>query len=288
MVAMKEIEPTETEKLIKREYELSQYQGEFEVLPASELRKIARGRPRPSVLLKSGIPAIDATIEGFEPPELTIITGPTKGGKTLFCQTLTESFIRQGFNLLWFPYENCGEYGERFMRAFGAEVPEFFMPKKLKRNALEWLNERIWETQVKYNHVHAVFIDHLHFLFDMARSKSPSLEIGAIMRQLIGIAQERNVAMFLICHMVKVAPDHEPQAGDTRDSGMIECECDNLLAVWRSKKQGSTQSKIKVILNRRLGVFDYVVTVAKQGPYLREIEQRQQEAPQSWENKCYQ
>jgi replicative DNA helicase len=284
---MVEKEQSEVERLEKKEFELATYSGEYEVLPASELRKLAQSKQGRSVVMKSRIPTLDNSMGGFETQETTIIPGPTKGGKTLLARSLTVTFLEQGIDCLWFPYENCGAFGSRFMRDFGDKVPEFLMPKNLKRNALDWLDERIWEAQLKYSNVGAVFVDHLHFLFDMARSKNPSLEIGAIMRQLVGIAQERNVALFLICHMVKAAPDHEPQAGDTRDSGMIECEADNVIAVWRDKSTpNSNKSKLKIIHNRRMGVFDKVIELEKVGPYLREVD-KTHEAPkeQPWWNK---
>jgi hypothetical protein len=282
-----ERELSDTEKLMKREMELAEYAGEFEVLPASMLRREYELSQKPEMVLKSYLPTMDTLIDGFALGEITVITGPTKGGKTLLGRTLTEAFLRQKHDTLWFPYE-AGKL--RFIRGFGAACPEFLMPKNLKRSALDWLRERIWESQLKYNHVHAVFIDHLHFLFDMAQSRNPSLEIGVIMRLLVGMAQEFNVALFLIAHMKKVGSDKdgkykEPGAGDTRDSGMIECECDNTLAVWRSREKGSVKSKIKIIHNRRNGVMDEVFLVEKVGPYLREVETHQQEPPQTWENK---
>jgi hypothetical protein len=148
------------------------------------------------------------------------------------------------------------------------------MPRKLKVNALDWLHDRIQEAQLKYG-VRAVFVDHLHFLCDLAKMRSPSLEIGAIMRRIVGMTHDCNIAMFLIAHMTKISPDKEPERGDTRDSSFIEQECDNTIAVWRSREKGSCKARVKVIHNRRLGVFDETFQVEKIGPYLREVTDQQ-------------
>jgi len=259
--------------LRKREAELAGYSGEFEVVGSHKLRDELSARPKPTLLLKTQIPTLDRYLDGFELGELTVVTGPTKGGKTLLCQTFTEAFTRQGHDTLWMPYEVGGL---RFFRGFGEELPEFYLPRQLKRNHLDWVRERIWEAQLKFG-VRAVIVDHLHFLFDMTRSRNPSLEIGAIMRNLVGMAQEFNVCFFLIAHMIKTTADKEPERGDIRDSSFIEQECDNTLAVWRSKKNGSTNAKLKIIHNRRNGVFDKIVELHKVGPYLRELEDKRED-----------
>jgi replicative DNA helicase len=252
---------------MQREAELASYSGEYAVILAATLRDELSRTKKDALILRSGLPTLDNLIDGFELGELTIITGPTKGGKTLLAQTFTETFIKRGHDCLWFPYEVSGL---RFIRSFGEELPAFAIPRKLKTNHLDWLRDRIEEAQIKYG-IRAVFIDHLHFLCDMAKMRSPSLEIGAIMRRLVGITHDCDVAMFLIAHMTKIAPDKEPDAGDTRDSSFIEQECDNTLAVWRSNEPRSTKAKIKVIHNRRNGVRNETFQVEKIGPYLREI-----------------
>ena len=56
----------------------------------------------------------------------------------------------------------------------------FVMLAKMKANSLEWLRARIIESLVKYGEM--VFIDHLHFLFDLARMRNTSIEIGQVIR----------------------------------------------------------------------------------------------------------
>ena len=84
---------------------------------------------------------------------------------------------KQEIKSLWFSYElTPRQFIERF-----PDLPFFVLPLKLKAYALDWLQDRILEALTKYG-IEVVFIDHLHFLFDMARSASASIEIGQIIR----------------------------------------------------------------------------------------------------------
>jgi len=210
-------------------------------------------------------------IKGFYGGELTVITGPTKNGKTLFAQTLTHHFAMDEIKCLWFSYEVPAR---QFLEQFGDNLPIFWLPEQLKAKDINWVYRAI-KTAVQDPTVKIVFIDHLHFLFDILQSGNPSLHIGGIVRSLKGIAKEQDVHIFLIAHMGKVGKDkdgkwRDPEAGDTRDSSFIEQECDNTLAIWRGR-ESKVNAKLKIIHNRRFGVFDEVIMLTKQGPYLTEL-----------------
>lgn len=219
----------------------------------------------------SGMPTLNNLIGGFYGSEVTVLTGPTKNGKTLLAQTLTDTFWRNGTQSLWFSYEVANR---QFFAQFGDELPSFYLPKELRSGAMRWLITRIHEGHQKFG-CKIVFIDHLHYLIDLAHEGNSSLHIGAIMRQLIGICKELDIHIFLIVHDKKVSPDkdgkfREPGVGDTRDSGLIEQEANNTIAIWRSD---TTDNKacIKIIHNRRDGVRNKKFYVYKDGPYLTEL-----------------
>jgi hypothetical protein len=96
------------------------------------------------------------------------------------------------------------------------------MPKKLRAYALEWLEDRIAEAVAKYD-IQVVFIDHLHFLFDLAQTRNPSIEIGQVMRYLKRIAIEANIVIFLTCHFKKHDMSKEPDHSAFRDSSLYLC-----------------------------------------------------------------
>ncbi len=220
--------------------------------------------------IKSGFPSLNYLIGGFYGSEVTILTGPTKNGKTLLAQTLTRDFAQQGINSLWFSFEVAPR---QFFDQFGEKMPSFFLPKILKGHAMGWLHERILESRDKFG-CKIVFIDHLHYLIDLAQGGNASLHIGAIMRQLQSISKDMDIHIFLVVHNRKVAPEkdgtfREPGVGDTRDSSLIEQEGNNTIAIWRSE---TTDNKacIKVIHNRRFGIMNKRLFVYKRGSYLEE------------------
>ena len=145
------------------------------------------------------------------------------------------------------------------------------MVNKMKKRVL--ITDGLAEEAIQKFQCRIVFIDHLHYLLDLEQINNPSLHIGAIMRQLQNICQDNDLHIFLIVHNKKIIEDREPQAGDTRDSGLIEQEANNTIAIWRHETN-KTKSCIKIIHNRRFGVFEERFSVYKDGPYLKEMTER--------------
>lgn len=241
-----------TAELIEGERTLFDYDGPDRVVRSSEIRELLAAQRDP-FSFHSKIPALDDSLGGFEAGELVTTSGLTGQGKTTFCQTLSWNFFSQDIPSLWFSFEMT-------YRQFLRKVPDelfFFMPLTLKGKSLTWIGARIHEGKLKYG-VRAVFIDHLHFLVDMARMKNPSLEIGSIVRGLKGIALNLNVTIFLIAHSTKVRFDQEPELSDIRDSSFIPQDSDIVLILWRAKDTSGeyiNKSVIKVAKSRRTGIM---------------------------------
>ena len=250
--------------LIETEKKLYNYEGQDRVMSSHDMAQALREEDKP-IQIKSSIPSLDSYIEGFEGGELTVISGLTGNGKTLLSQTLTRNFDKQSIKSLWFSYEVMPA---NFLRAFGEDLPLFYMPARLTGNSLTWLSTRIHEAKLKYN-IKAVFVDHLHFIVEMNRGNM-SIEIGHVMRAIKKMALRFNVAFFLIAHTMKVKPDTELGIGDTRDSSFIEQEADNVFYIWRTKKE--RQAILKIAKNRRNGVFEKKITLHKIGNFLEEIQ----------------
>lgn len=248
--------------LIEIEKKLYSYEGQDRVMSSHDMSKALREEDRP-IQLKSGIATLDRYISGFEGGELTVISGLTGNGKTLFAQTLTRNFDKQDFKSLWFSYEVMPV---NFLRAFGEDLPLFYMPARLIENSLTWINTRIYEAKLKY-HIHAVFVDHLHFIVQMNRG-NVSVEIGAVMRFLKKLTLKFNIVLFLIAHTMKCKPETELGIGDTRDSSFIEQEADNVFYIWRTKKD--REAVLKIAKNRRNGIFEKKIKLIKKGSFLQE------------------
>ena len=130
------------------------------------------------------------------------------------------------------------------------------------------MQDRIVEALTKYG-IEVVFIDHLHFLFDMARSRSVSIEIGQIIRWLKTLAIELNLVIFVLCHLQKMSFDAEPDDSNIRDSSFVSQESDTGLILWRVRNSDD-HAWLKVCYSRRTGVIDKKIPLVKVNGLLRE------------------
>lgn len=223
--------------------------------------------PEAVVKVKSLIPLLDRYTDGFWAGELITISGPTKNGKTLLAQTLTVNFSKQGKPALWFTYEVPAR---QFLSQF-PELPVLYMPTKLKAHALDWLEERIMESFLKYR-TRIVIIDHLHYLVDMAKMKTPSIEIGQVVRRLKGIAVNHELVIFLLCHTTKGKADGSLSYENIRDSSFVSQESDTVFMVQRKPDFGDNAARVRVEFHRRTGVMEKTVDLVKEGGLLYEAD----------------
>lgn len=243
---------------------LAEYNGEDRVVSAHELSLSFAEKNQFTVNVKSGIPSLDYYCEGFQDGELITISGKTKNGKTLLAQSLSQNFAAKHHPPLWFSFEVPAR---QFISQFDT-IPFIYMPAKLKAHAMNWIEERIMESFTKYN-TRIVFIDHLHYLFDIQKSRNPSLDIGAIIRQLKTIAVQNEFVIFLLCHTSK-AKDENESYESIRDSSFISQESDCVIMVKRTPEEGETYARARVEFHRRTGVMEKVVFLQKTGNYLVE------------------
>lgn len=242
------------------------YTGEDRVLTSIELQdKLEADKREPHVHVMSRIPGLDYATDGFQDGELVIISGPTKHGKTLLAQTLTVAFVKQKQYPCWFTYEVPAR---QFLSQFPI-LPLFYLPAKNQAQNFDWFMERCMEAFFKY-HARIFFVDHLHFLVDMARVNNPSLEIGAIVRRLKRFAVDNDFIIFLLCHIKKAESD-DISYRDLRDSSFIAQDSDTVIMVKRTPKEGMASAKARVEFHRRTGIMEWVVNLEKRDGYLREI-----------------
>lgn len=242
--------------LMNRTSSLKNYKGDDKIITSLDMQDIIRKEPVLQTF-KSKIPRLDLAIDGFEPGEVIAISGPTKGGKTLLGQTLTVNFEKQDVKSLWFSYELKPR---QLLNRFN-ELPFFLLPKKLKPYALDWLQDRIWEAICKFS-IRVVFIDHLHFLFDMAQVRNASIQIGQIIRWLKTLALELNIVIFILCHFQKIPLDQEPDHNSIRDSSFISQESDTGIVLWRVKGS-ENHAWLKVCYSRRTGTLERKIPIVK-------------------------
>jgi len=263
--------------------DLLNYDGEDKIISSYEMTDKLKEQ-KTLFNVRSKIPTLDKLIDGFVPGELIMLSGLTKNGKTLLAQTLTTNFYKQDVLSLWFTYELPPR---QFLDCF-PQVPLTYMPTILKAGNWQWIEDRIMESFLKY-HTRVVFIDHLHFVVDIARQGNFSLEIGTIIRRLKMLAVRENLIMFVMAHTKKKAEGDN--FGEIRDSSFAEQESDVTLMVRRFPKIAPNVACIRVNQSRRTGVMQEKVWVEKVNGLL--VETTEREVPDDkkktkrryWENK---
>jgi replicative DNA helicase len=226
----------------------------------------------PEVVIPSGFGHMDRHLNGgFAPGELIVVGGPPKNGKTLYAQTLTQNFYKQGVKSLWLQYEVGFA---QFIKKFHPDkFPEFILPKKglTRYYDVGWAEERIAEARERFG-AGIVFIDHIHALFELHKQNA-SLELGSLVRKLKQVAVDYDMIIFFMCHLRKAGLEAEPTYADYRDSSIIAAETDVSIMVWRKPRLGDRMAVIKICAARRSECMNKKVIVQKQGYYLVEVDE---------------
>lgn len=244
--------------------DLSKYDKEDRVISSYEMTAELE-KQKPVFTIKSGIPFLDEHLQGFQGGELIVVSGVTKHGKTTFCRTLTDGFVKQKEFPLWIQYELPAR---QFLASY-PEVPLIFMPRRLKAADMDWIEKRILETFQKY-HSRVVFIDHLHFLFNLQSSRNVSLDVGAVIRRLKLVAIQQEAVIFLMAHTVKPKADGEMGFESIRDSSIVAQESDVCLMIRRRPEKGDNLTEVSIEYSRRTGTMKKKFYMAYVSGYLRE------------------
>lgn len=261
---------------IEKEKQLINYSGDDKIVSSFELNK-AFGEMPEAMNFKTKIPTFDRLMGGLEAGELIIMSGATKHGKTLFCQTLTKNLEEQNLKCLWFEFEVPYR---QFITKF-PNLPLFYLPKQLHNKNISWIKERIKEAILKHN-TRIVFIDELHFVIDMY-SKSFSLDIGQAMRDLKSFAIENEIVLVIVAHIGMLKEVRRPVADDIRDSSFITQIADSTVMIWRefTKQRNEIDytgfSIISVENHRRTGTMSKSFKMRFNNGYFYELDEQMKE-----------
>lgn len=256
---------------------LANYAGEDRMVRVLDLMDEWANKEDDAVRIESGMEPLDFRTDGFRTGEVWVVSGPTKHGKTLLCDTIGANMAKAGEKVAWFSFEVQTRRLMEKYRALGAM--NLHTPRVLKAGDLGWLFERIMEAKIKYD-CRVFFIDHLHFVVDPERlARHRDLEIGRVMRllkQKVAIAQ--NVLVFLISHIAKVKLESLVDETDLRDSSFTAQEADGVIMVQRMMREGATaaddepfdgdKAKVTVCNARYSGTMRSRFNVRKVGPFL--------------------
>lgn len=267
----KECDATEQEWQFRET--IKQYKGEDQIISFKDWKK--NNADFKKMGFSSGLLELDDITSGFHKGDLITITGETGQGKTSFSQFLTGEFSKNKMRSLWFSYEMPIN---NFLMKF-EELPDGYLPKVLTERNMTWIERKIIEGIVKFD-IQCVFIDHLHYLFDLTSKVNASLLIGDIMRNLKIIAKKYNITIFIMAHTGKSREDGTVGIDNIRDSSFVAQESDYVIAVWREKDNTRNKadiradgitytgiSKIFVAKNRYNGQVASIATTYNNGKY---------------------
>ena len=261
-------EAYDSQTLLRLKEVAKEYQGDDRVITSDELVEEIKQRPE-ELKMFSGIKQLDDILKGFRPNQLVVLAAPTKNGKTSFAMDLTSKM--KEYAPLWFPFEEgADELVVKFIER-GEEPPKFCVPKKNSGNNLEWVEQKIIESIVKYDSK-LVFIDHLHFIVPFS-SERQDLKIGETMRELKTIARRWNICIVIIAHLKKTKLDRSPDLEDLRDSSFIAQEADTVILLWRQTERQNGEVVItnnvnlSVQANRRTGKTGNIKLVYEDGHF---------------------
>lgn len=264
-----------------KEKELLTYDGPDRVVSSVEFWDLIKSRPKVHPHA-TGLATLDQAIGGFIPGEVIVISGPTAMGKTTLCETILRNLCEQQKTAIFFTFEVTPE---NIVEKHKDPANVIYLPLEHKPKDLNWLRDRVWEAKLKHPYgFTAVFIDHLHYILDMAAKQNMSLEVGATMRFLKReIALDLRVPVFLVCHVAKIPFGEKPSMNHLRDSSFVAQEADTVLMICRkndrdmngkpfnfmSLDQGLATLTIEKA--RRTGTMGREIDLYKDGSVLREF-----------------
>lgn len=280
---------------------LLNYQGRDRIVSSRELAEDLAKTEDSVFRLKTGFPSLDRILNDVEAGELVIVTGPSGEGKTTLLMSITNHMAKNDHDTVWFTLEvTPRQFINKLLKGNGGEIsnlPHFYVPnagfddvevsvinefkRKNRREPqmIDWIELKVLEAKLKSEangrQLKAVFIDHIHMIFSVAKvERNISLEIGDMVAKIKKVALEYNLPVFLIAH-TKDDPTgnmRDIRKEDIRDSGLIVRLADTVIGVWRVPNddsgegnrrrnvgEGDNKSKIKVLKNRREGRYGFVM-----------------------------
>ena len=242
-------------------------------------------------LLDTGYPTLDAVMGGLRPGAVHIIASRPAVGKSVLLTNLADkAAIKFGRTVLFFTLEMSAEelYG-RILTAHGAlsalDLRNGRVPPLRATQVMDGIQETagmpLWIDTTPYITIQSLrsktrrrvaefgldvlFIDYVQLLrtSDVKASATRQQYIGAIMRDLKGLARELNIPVVVAAQLNRDADDQRPTLRMLRESGDIENDADIVMFLWvpRAVEQGRLRPTQLYALKNRQGE-NFSITLA--------------------------
>ena len=251
--------------------------------------------------LSTGIPDLDAKLQGLKPEQLIIIAGrPAMGKTTLAMNIASHVAIRESKSVMAFSLEmnNTGLL-DRFMasegriplqliksgtapQTHGAELMS--AAGKLKHSKLSISDRasmtinRIRSAARRHKRRHGldlIVIDYLQLMDSDSRTFSREQEISYMTRSAKLMARELGIPVILLSQLSRKCeerPNKRPLCSDLRESGAIEQDADIILFVYRDEvyhEHSDAKGIAEIIIGKGRDIETGTVRTAFLGQYSR-------------------
>ena len=251
--------------------------------------------------LSTGIPDLDAKLQGLKPEQLIIIAGrPAMGKTTLAMNIASHAAIRESKSVMVFSLEmNKTGLMDRFMASEG-RIPLQLIKNgtapqrhgaelmsaagKLKHSKLSISDRgsmtinRIRSSARRHKRRHGldlIVIDYLQLLESDSRTFSREQEVSYMTRCAKLMARELGIPVILLSQLSRKCeerPNKRPLCSDLRESGAIEQDADIILFVYRDEvyhEHSDAKGIAEIIIGKGRDIEAGTVRTAFLGQYSR-------------------
>lgn len=235
-------------------------------------------RPKDKAKCITGVAKLDADMGGMRAGMVTVLAARTSFGKTTFGLTATESTLKAGMNVLWFPFEDSTLlYGRRIVAArarlnalslrdgditykerqrimqVAQEAPTApFMLSSIGKS-IEWACQALRDI-AKELKIHLVVMDYVQRMHTEKRTQDRRNEVTMAAELASDAIKEIGAAGLLISQIRRLKPGERPNMFDLKESGDLENCAEHIIMGWSEEENAVDKVGMpaKKVIHRRI------------------------------------
>lgn len=206
------------------------YTGEDNVISIEELAALMENEPEPRKI-KTRFKDLDKLVEGFRYEQLVVLSAQEKTGKTSFAIELVDSMPDE--KACYFLFEQSAREIIRQRKERGQKLPTGYAPSKNIDNRWDWVEQRMFESMVKYG-TRVFVIDNIDWLQkEYGFNQRTDQVVQDLLIKMKTFCKQWQVMIILIAHVKKMPMDQIPQPDDIKDASAFKQIADLVLILWR-------------------------------------------------------